>query len=395
MSTSTSNALKVTLQASAASVKEGSVAKLTVIGDPKAQIPYFIVGLTSGDITGGAINGRVTLDELGVGTISVGIAADSETEGTETLIVNAANSFAIMSVEDSSRSNTKYFIESAEGEVGEGKVATFIISADNAVPGTKLPYTLSGKGIDVKDVSNGKLSGSVAIGTDSSAIITVPIKADATTEGDEELTVTLTGRGAAESITIEDTSTETVVAASYTLWAPESAIEEGSVAEFLIETSPSEAGKQLKWTITGVSAADVLSKKLTGTTTIEADGTASILIPTSTDALTEGNETLTLTVNNQKASVALLDNKTIRVAAIVLESDSLGTWGVYKLGDGAAVIAEAGLLQGDELADYVPLKASPSKNYSLPKTVASLISYEDGSFGLLSKTGTSYSEQKF
>jgi len=395
MSTPIPIPVKVSLQASSASVKEGAVAKLTVIGDPNAQIPFFIVGLTPEDLASGAVNGRVMLDDLGIGTISLGIAADGETEGTETLIVNAANSFAIMSVEDTSKAATTYYINASDGLVEEGKVATFSVSAENGVPGTKLPYTITGSGVTSKDVINGKLSGSVALGADGSAIITVPIKADATTEGDEELTVTLTGRGAAESITIEDTSTETVVAASYTLWAPESAIEEGGEAEFLIETSPSEAGKQLKWTITGVSAADVLSKKLTGTITIEADGTASILIPTSTDALTEGNETLTLTVNNQKASVALLDNKTLRVASIVLESDSLGTWGVYKLGDGAAVIAEAGLVQGDELADYVPLKASPSKNYSLPKTVASLISYEDGSFGLLSKSGTNYSEQKF
>ena len=103
MSTSTPIPVKVSLQASSASVKEGAVAKLTVIGDPSAQIPYFIVGLNPEDLTAGAVNGRVILDDLGIGTISLGIAADAETEGTETLIVNAGNSFAIMSVEDTSK----------------------------------------------------------------------------------------------------------------------------------------------------------------------------------------------------------------------------------------------------------------------------------------------------
>jgi hypothetical protein len=68
---------------------------------------------------------------------------------------------------------------------------------------------------------------------------------------------------------------------------------------------------------------------------------------------------------------------------------------MYKLSDGTLAIAEAGLYDGDTLKDYVPLKASPSTNYAAPKTVAALISYNDGSYGLLSKTGVVYSEQKF
>lgn len=395
MSTPNNFSAKVTIQASAASVREGSVAKLTVMGDANAQIPYFIIGLTPEDIIGGAVNGRVVLDDLGIGTINVGIAADSQTEGTETLIVNAANSFAIMSVEDTSKAATTYFLSASEGVVDEGKVVTFTISAENAVPGTRLPFTITGKGLTAKDVSNGKLSGSVAIGTDSTAIITIPIKADASTEGDEELTLTLTGRDAAETVIIDDTSTEAVVAASYTVWPSEAAVEEGSDAEFQIETAASEAGKLLKWTLTGVSAADVADKKLTGTVAVGRDGTATIIIPTATDALTEGNETLTLTVNGQTASAALLDNKTIRVASVIPGSDTQGTWGLYRLGDGAAVIAEAGLTEGDELGEYVPLRSSPSKNYSLPKTIAGLISYDDGSFGLLSRVGVNYTEQRF
>ncbi len=111
--------------------------------------------------------------------------------------------------------------------------------------------------------------------------------------------------------------------------------------------------------------------------------------------LAEGNETLTLTVNGKKASVAVLDDNTVKIASVVLESDSLGSSAIYKLSDGTIVIAEAGLYDGDTLEDYVPLKASPSTNYAVPKTVAALISYNDGSYGLLSKTGVTYSEQKF
>jgi hypothetical protein len=185
------------------------------------------------------------------------------------------------------------------------------------------------------------------------------------------------------------------VAVTYSLSAVDSPIEEGSEAEFLIETDPSEAGKQFKWTVTGLSAADVVGKKLSGTVVIDDDGTATISIPTATDALIEGNETLTLTVNGQKATVAVLDNNTVTIASVVLERDTSGSSAMYKLGDGSVAIGETGLNDGDELTNYVSLKASPSKSYVLPKSVVALITYPEGGYGLLSKMGAVYREQKF
>ena len=109
MTTKDANLSNLTLQASAASVKEGAVAKLTVIGEPNSVIPYVLVGIAPEDVVGGDINGRVKLDELGIGTISVAVAADNETEGGESLIVNVANKFAVMSIEDTSKANASYF----------------------------------------------------------------------------------------------------------------------------------------------------------------------------------------------------------------------------------------------------------------------------------------------
>jgi hypothetical protein len=387
-----------TLVANSFTVSEGSTAKLTLTGINATKgtvIPYVISGIAAEDLTSGEVSGRVTLDDLGMGTISIPIAADMSTEGSEAMIISVGGQVATISINDTSKSGSEFYVSASDGLVEEGRVATFTVSAANAVAGTKLAYTLSGSGINAKDITNGKLSGSVSVGSDSSAIITVAIKADAVTEGDEELTLTITGKGVSETITIEDTSTEVAVAATYSLSAVESSVDEGSDAEFLIETDSSQAGKQFKWTITGVSAADVVGKKLSGTVAIDDDGTATISIPTATDALTEGNETLTLTVNGQKATVAVLDNNTVTIASVLLESDSSGSSALYKLSDGTMVIAEAGLYDGDTLEDYVPLKASPSTNYAAPKTVAALISYNDGGYGLLSKTGAVYSEQKF
>jgi hypothetical protein len=145
MTTKDANLSNLTLQASAASVKEGGVAKLTVIGEPNSVIPYFLVGIAPEDVVGGEVNGRVKLDELGIGTISIAVAADEETEGGETLIVNVANEVDLISIEDTSKANASYFINASEGVVEEGKVATFTISATNVAPGTRIPYEISAR----------------------------------------------------------------------------------------------------------------------------------------------------------------------------------------------------------------------------------------------------------
>ncbi len=386
------------IAASASSVNEGSTAKFTVTATGVtvgASTAYTLSGLNAEDITGDEVNGRVTFDDLGMATVSVPIAADNKTEGSESLTLTIGSTTSTITINDTSKSGSEYYISASDGQVTEGKVATFIVTAANAVAGTKLAYTISGSGITTKDIGNGKLSGSVSVGSDSSAIITVPIAADKITEGDEELTLTLTGKGVSETITIDDTSTAAPTVVTYDLSAVESSVKEGEEAEFLIETDPSQAGKSFKWSIAGVSTADVVGKKLSGTVVIDEDGTATITVPIASDALSEGNETLTLTVNGQKASVAVLDNNTVTIASVVLESDSQGASALYKLGDGTIAVAEAGLSDGDALEDYVPLKASPSKNYVLPKSVVALITYPEGGYGLLSKTGSVFSEQKF
>jgi hypothetical protein len=383
---------------SASSVNEGSTAKFTVTATgvtAGASGAYTLSGLNAEDITGGEVNGRVTFDDLGMATISVPIAADNKTEGSESLTLTMGSASSSVTINDTSKATSQFYITASDGLIEEGRVATFTVSAADAVPGTKIAYTISGTGITAKDIVNGKLSGSVAVGVDSTAIITVPLKADKTTEGDEDLTVTLTSLGVAETITIEDTSTDLPTVPTYALTAVESSVTEGADAEFLLETTGVETGTQLKYTIAGVSTSDVVGKKLSGTVEVSEDGTASIVISTASDALAEGNETLTLTINGQKASVAVLDDTSIKVAQTMLEGSYVS---LYKASSGVYVLAPAGLADGDALEEFKPLKASAMKDYT-PKGALAILSYDDGSYGLISSTGTgskiSYSEQKF
>jgi hypothetical protein len=384
---------------STASINEGSIATFTVVGSNVklgAAASYTISGVDIGDIENAQVSGRVTFDAMGLATLYIPIAADNLTEGSESLTVMLGDTNSTITINDTSKSVSEYYLAAAEGIVEEGRVATFTVSSANAVAGTKIRYTISGTGISAKDITNGKLSGSVAIGSDSSATITIPIKADVLTEGDEDLTVTLTGLGVTETITIEDTSKSAVAAPTYALSAVEPAVSEGGEAEFLLETTGVTPGTKLKYTISGVSNADLANKKLNGTVEVGGDGTATITIPTATDALTEGTETLTLSINGQRASVALLDDNSVKVSETVLEGSKIT---LYKASLGGHALAAPGLKAGDALDDFVPLKASAIKDYALPKGLSAVLGYEDGSFGLIIKAGTgskaSFSEQKF
>jgi hypothetical protein len=76
------------------------------------------------------------------------------------------------------------------------------------------------------------------------------------------------------------------------------------------------------------------------------------------------------------------------VASIVVD-------GLYKTSTNKFVLADAGLDVGTVLEDgYVPLMSSPSKGY-VPKGVVAVLSYDNGTTGLLLKSGSTFSEQLF
>jgi hypothetical protein len=96
--------------------------------------------------------------------------------------------------------------------------------------------------------------------------------------------------------------------ASYTITAQQPAVDEGEIAFFNVVTSKVTAGTVLKYTISGVSSSDISGGLLSGNVTIGSDGTARILVGLWADYLTEGPETLTVTLEGQSAS-ALINDK--------------------------------------------------------------------------------------
>jgi hypothetical protein len=107
--------------------------------------------------------------------------------GSYTVRVNSAGTFTI---------------NSATSQVNEGSTVTFNLTMTNVTSGTSLNYEISG--VTASDISRSNLSGTVTVGPDGKATISIPIAADNLTEGDEILTVTAQGKSA--STTIKDTS---------------------------------------------------------------------------------------------------------------------------------------------------------------------------------------------
>ena len=74
---------------------------------------------------------------------------------------------------------------------------------------------------------------------------------------------------------------------------------EGSTVTFTLHsTNAADFGKTFSYTISGVSAADIVGGQLTGSVTLDAQGLAHVAVTTVADHLTESAETLMLAVGS-------------------------------------------------------------------------------------------------
>ena len=96
-------------------------------------------------------------------------------------------------------------------------------------------------------------------------------------------------------------------APSYSLQAKSSSVDEGATANFELTVSNYKSGTSLSYSLLGIASSDISGGKLSGTTTIGTDGKSVFSIPIAEDKVTEGVETLSVTVGGTSASVQILD----------------------------------------------------------------------------------------
>ena len=96
----------------------------------------------------------------------------------------------------STSTSPTYSLSSNSSSVTEGNTATFTLSTTNVASGTSVSYTLSG--VSSSDIVGGQLSGSVTVGLNGQATISIPTIAH--NQGNETLTVNVNGVTASESL---------------------------------------------------------------------------------------------------------------------------------------------------------------------------------------------------
>jgi hypothetical protein len=202
----------------------------------------------------------------------------------------------------------------------EGSTGVFTVNALNVSPGIAVAYILSGLGgLNGADYE-GASSGTLTLGQDNKAVLSVPINADNLTEGPETLIITVAG--VSQRVLINDSSNQI----TYSVANSASAINEGETARFTITTVDLPAGTLLPYTLSGVAQEDLVgfvsteTSSLSGLATVNALGQAEVSIGLAQDQLTEGAETLTLRLNATVPGTGLINSSS---ASVLINDSSL------------------------------------------------------------------------
>jgi hypothetical protein len=105
--------------------------------------------------------------------------------------------------------------------------------------------------------------------------------------------------------TIQTATTDEATVPEYKLVATSEQVNEGGVATFSLVTQNVLSGAVLEWKLTGVQAADI-EGELSGSFTLDSTGKKNIYIKTVLDYLYESDETLTMTLEGQSASILIV-----------------------------------------------------------------------------------------
>ena len=126
----------------------------------------------------------------------------------------------------------------------------------------------------------------------------------------------------------------TTLEPTYSITSGSDSYDEGQSALFSLVTTNLAAGTFVAYTLSGISESDLESGSLTGTAEVGESGTTVISIPLAADTLTEGAETLTITLDefaDKTASVIINDTSknpgtvnTTHLTSILVDEDVLG-----------------------------------------------------------------------
>ena len=196
------------ISSSVASVNEGGnvIFTLTTTNvDGGTNVPYTITGISQADLSAGSLTGNFNVVGQ-IATQSFTIAADTTTEGAETMTIDLNDVTCTprsVTINDTSTTPPATYSISANTPVNEGDTVIFTLTTANVEDGTVLPYTLTG--ITAADITAADLTGNFTVNSGTAQTI-ISLVADKTTEGTETMTLTLDNGEANQQVTINDTS---------------------------------------------------------------------------------------------------------------------------------------------------------------------------------------------
>lgn len=184
-----------------------------------------------------------------------------------------------------------YTITASSNAINEGDSVTFTLATTHMTDGSTIAYTITG--IDQADLSSGSLTGNFTV-TNNTATQSFTLANDATTEGTENMTLALNnGLASADVVVITDTSLDP----TYTLTSDNNTINEGNTVTYTLTTTNVPDSTNVAYTVTGIDSNDLSVGSLTGNFTITSN-TATATFTLAEDVTTEGQEVMTLTLDN-------------------------------------------------------------------------------------------------
>ena len=241
---------------------------------------------------------------------------------------------------------SKAVINTSANTIKEGDILTTTVQTKNVKPGTTLFWTIGGSGIDANDFSTGSLTGSGIVSRSESFSFQHTLSADRTTEGTEQLSITLFSDKtlrtpiAKAAVSIVDSSTTPVATPAYKLSTSANTLKEGDTLTTTVQTANVAPGTTLFWSIggSGIDAKDFSKGSLTGSGIVSRTGSFSFSHALSDDKLKEGTEQLSIGLFTDKSLSNAVAKAAVRIA------DGAVATPAYKLSTSANTLKEGDTL---------------------------------------------------
>jgi hypothetical protein len=216
-----------------------------------------------------------------------------ESENAEEVEINAAQ--AVIAEATAALDALKpSFLLTAPASVNEGESVTVVLSTTNMPLGAVFAYLIAG--VEAADIDVSLMGSFPPLNESGTSQLVIAVAADLLTEGAAAIVVSLLNQPDTKvTINVSDSSVAPIP--TYELVTTTPQVNEGQALAIVLKTTHIADGTSIEYNIAGISADDLSAGALQGTFVIQA-GQASASITIKEDALTEGNETLVVSLPN-------------------------------------------------------------------------------------------------